>query len=115
MKVRRLSTYPILLGLLLCGSIANASDFVTSGNITLTRIHTNQHGQVAVRGYTAFQLSVALQSRCKYLVIAPDDKATLAHFIAAQTMQKPITVGYSDAVVPLWGDTESCYVTSIDR
>lgn len=101
----------------LCAIISTnvgAADFVTSGTVTLTRVHTTQISLVSVRGVTGFQIDTPLSSRCVWLIIEAADKNTLASFLSAKAINKVLTVHYSDDVVPPWGDTASCYVTALD-
>lgn len=94
---------------------ASAADYIATGSITTVRIHSAQNGLTSVRGVTAFKLSTQLSGNCLWLIITADDKNTLAHFMAAQAVGKNVSVYYTDSISVPWGDTQSCYVTVIDR
>lgn len=92
----------------------SASQYITSGLVTTVRIHSMQNQTVSVRGVTSFKLDTALSGGCLWLLIAAEDKQTLAHFLAARSVGKPVTVYYINDSVPPWGDAASCWVTVVD-
>lgn len=92
-------------------SIAMAG--TVSGTVTLLRAHTNEHDTVSVRQYTAFQVSIPLESPCTWLYISPEDKSTLSFLLAARASASPVTIHYHTTVSAPW-HSGSCAVYAVD-